>query len=55
MTDTEFLRAFENCEIANGDFHHRDHIRLAWIYLQLYGGQAAPRMAASTGRKPRSR
>jgi hypothetical protein len=37
MTDEEFLRAFEACELSNGCFHHRDHIRLAWIYVHRYG------------------
>jgi len=50
MTDTEFLRAFENCEIATTDFRHRDHLRLTWTYLQHYGPEAAPRMAASIRR-----
>ena len=34
MTDREFLAAFEACAVANTDFHHADHIRLAWIYLR---------------------
>jgi len=41
--DLDFRQAFERCEIPNAGFHHRDHIRLAWIYLKLYGpaeGQA---------------
>jgi hypothetical protein len=33
MTDAEFARAFERGEIANRDFHHREHLRLAWTYL----------------------
>jgi hypothetical protein len=36
LTDAEFIRAFEACELSNESFHHRDHIRLAWIYLQRY-------------------
>ncbi len=48
MNDHEFARAFENCELSNESFHHRDHLRLAWIYLKLYGEQeAATRIAAS--------
>lgn len=43
MTDQEFLRAFENCELGNEGFHHRDHIRLAWIYLRRYGEPEARR------------
>ena len=34
MTDENFAEAFERCEIAGDDFHHRDHVRLAWIYLR---------------------
>jgi hypothetical protein len=34
MTDEDFAEAFERCEIAGDDFHHRDHVRLAWIYLR---------------------
>src|SRR5439155_5705055 len=34
MTDHEFAIAFEACAVANTDFHHADHIRLAWIYLR---------------------
>jgi hypothetical protein len=34
MTDQDFAEAFERCEIAGDSFHHRDHVRLAWIYLR---------------------
>jgi hypothetical protein len=34
MNDQAFVDAFERCEIANEGFHHRDHVRLAWIYLR---------------------
>jgi hypothetical protein len=34
VNDREFVDAFEACAIANTDFHHADHIRLAWIYLR---------------------
>lgn len=51
MTDEEFLRAFEACELSNGCFHHRDHIRLAWIYVHRYGeAEASERIAASIRR-----
>src|SRR5258708_10061990 len=33
MNDREFVDAFEACAVANTDFHHADHVRLAWIYL----------------------
>lgn len=34
MNDSEFVAAFEACAIARSDFHHSDHVRLAWIYLR---------------------
>jgi len=34
MNDRDFAAAIESCTIAGSDFHHADHIRLAWIYLQ---------------------
>jgi hypothetical protein len=41
MTDLEFITAFETCELPKEDFHHRDHLRLAWIYLRRYGREQA--------------
>jgi hypothetical protein len=34
MTDDDFVRSFEECTLPNSAFHHRDHVRLAWIYLR---------------------
>jgi len=34
MNDRDFVDAFEACTIAGTDFHHADHVRLAWIYLR---------------------
>ena len=51
MTDEEFVRAFERCEIPNEQFRHRDHLRLAWIYLRRHGRQqAGTRIAESIQR-----
>jgi hypothetical protein len=33
MTDSDFVAAFEDCSLGEEQFHHRDHIRLGWIYL----------------------
>ena len=33
MNDREFVAAVESCALSGADFHHTDHIRLAWIYL----------------------
>jgi len=34
VTDQEFLRALENCELAERDFGHAAHVRAAYLYLQ---------------------
>ena len=36
MTDAEFLASFEDCSLPNSAFHHRDHVRLAWLYLRRH-------------------
>jgi hypothetical protein len=33
MSDNEFLASFEALEIPGSEFRHKDHVRLAWIYL----------------------
>src|SRR5258707_9904156 len=35
--DDAFLRAFESGALPNSAFHHRDHLRLAWLYLRRDG------------------
>jgi hypothetical protein len=50
-TDKEFLEAVESCSLPNAAFHHRDHVRLAWIYICRFGYQTgSERMAASIRR-----
>lgn len=34
-TDRNFLTRFEEGRIPSSSFHHKDHIRLAWIYLKI--------------------
>jgi hypothetical protein len=34
LTDDQFIAAMEELRVANVNFHHRDHIRLAWAYLR---------------------
>src|SRR5262249_50382826 len=52
MDDTEFVRAFESGRIANADFRHAMHLRLALAYLAQCGStaEATERMAASLRR-----
>ncbi len=35
-SDREFCEAFESLKIPNEMFHHREHIRLAWIYSRHF-------------------
>lgn len=32
MREAEFIEAFETCTLPQ--FHHADHVRLAWLYLR---------------------
>ena len=36
MNDEEFIRRFEDCTLSPEDFHHQDHVRLAWLYLRQH-------------------
>ena len=33
LDDQAFVAAVESCELPAAQFHHADHVRLAWIYL----------------------
>jgi hypothetical protein len=46
-SDEEFLRAFEDLSFPAELFRHREHIRVAWLYLNSSdASRAAERMAA---------
>ncbi|MDQ6720814.1 MAG: hypothetical protein M3003_08470 [Candidatus Dormibacteraeota bacterium] len=49
--DEEFLAAFEAGKIANQDFHHRDHLRLAWIQIRRLGQERASDTVAGAIRR----
>ncbi|HKV29464.1 MAG TPA: hypothetical protein VJT14_00440 [Candidatus Dormibacteraeota bacterium] len=49
--DEEFLAAFEAGKIANQDFHHRDHLRLAWIQIHRLGVDRAADTVAGAIRR----
>jgi len=36
MDDLEFIRRFEDCTLPGDAFHHREHVRLAWLYLRRH-------------------
>ncbi|MBI3881714.1 MAG: hypothetical protein HY301_16820 [Verrucomicrobia bacterium] len=33
MNDETFLRRFESCELSTEEWHHREHLRVAYLYL----------------------
>src|SRR5689334_5720928 len=37
MRDDEFIAQFEAGTLPESSFHHADHVRLAWLYLQRFG------------------
>ena len=49
--DAQFLAAFEAGQIANQDFHHRDHLRLAWIQIRRLGVDRASDAVAESIRR----
>ena len=58
MNDSEWMEAFERCTLANDSFHHADHVRMAFLYLQKYAplealrrfSLALARLAAAHGK-----
>jgi N-formylglutamate deformylase len=47
MDDDAFLDAFERGALQDHGFGHRDHLRMAWLYVRRYGpDQAAGRAEA---------
>jgi len=34
LADDDFIARFEDCTLPATAFHHRDHVRLAWLYLR---------------------
>ena len=51
MTDNEFLAQIEDCTLPKEAFSHRNHVRLAWLYLNdRAGGDPDARIAATIQR-----
>jgi len=36
VSDEEFIKQFETCTFPAASFHHREHVRIVWLYLQRY-------------------
>ena len=51
MTDAEFLHQIEGCTLPKEAFTHRNHVRLAWLYLNdRLAGDPDARIAATIQR-----
>ncbi len=58
MKDEECIKQFEACTLPAECFHHRDHVKMAWLYLQNYPvletlarfSQGLKRFAAANGK-----
>lgn len=45
--DHAFVAAFRDTTLPASAFHHRDHVRMAWLYVREHGPvDAAPRFVA---------
>jgi hypothetical protein len=50
-SDEDFLRAFEDFSFPADQFHHLEHVRVAWLYLKSSDAtRAAERMSAGIHR-----
>jgi hypothetical protein len=50
-SDPDFLRAFEDLSFPADQFHHREHLRVAWLYLKSSDAtRAAERMSVGIRR-----
>lgn len=47
MTDNDFVTAFLTGSLPPTQFHHRDHLRLAWVLVRLTGEDEATRRITS--------
>ena len=47
MNDDDFLQAFMDGPLPPGHFHHRDHLRLAWLLIRRLDVESAGSAIAS--------
>lgn len=51
LSDNEFVARFEDTTLSNESFHHRDHVRMAFLYLRRYPAlEAIQRFSAALAR-----
>lgn len=47
-SDQEFVQAIEACTLPSAEFTHRNHVRLAWLYLREADAEEAGRRIGDT-------
>ena len=47
MTDDELCATFDSAALPKEAFHHREHLRVAFIYFARHGATAVPRFCAA--------
>jgi hypothetical protein len=51
MSESEWMEQFERCALPNDSFHHADHVKMAFLYLQKYAPlEALARFSTALGR-----
>ena len=48
MSDDELLKRFVSTELAADQFHHEQHVRVAWLFVRQHGMPAALNEFATT-------
>lgn len=48
LSDEAFVEAIEACTLPREEFTHRNHVRLAWLYLREADAEAAGRRISET-------
>lgn len=48
LTDAALVEAIEACTLPSAEFTHRNHVRLAWLYLREADAEAAGRRISDT-------
>jgi hypothetical protein len=47
LDDRAFVAAFRDTSLPTSAFHHRDHVRMAWLYVREHGPMEAGRRFAA--------
>ena len=41
LADADLLKGFEDASLTDDAFHHREHVRVAWMFVRRHGMPAA--------------